>query len=318
MLTTGVDVPTCKNVVLARVINSLTEFKQIIGRGTRLREDYGKTWFNIIDYTGSATARFADPDFDGYPEEIDRTEIDQEGNETGTETLDPEGSTNPEAEDEAQTQGEDTETGDNSDDGGIAPPPPPVKYYVDGGSVKIIGHVVYELDGEGNQLRVIQYTDYTADQVRTLFRDPATLAADWADPVKRDEVLERLERVGIRFADLAEAAGAPESDPLDLLCHLAFQRPLRTRRERAEHLRRNRPDFFDQFSVTARGILDALLDQYTAHGPGEFQIPHALKNPPIAAHGNAMEIAELFGGPLALREAVTKLQALLYADTMAR
>lgn len=89
MLTTGVDVPTCKNVVLVRVINQLTEFKQIIGRGTRLREDYGKTWFNIIDYTGSATARFADPDFDGYPDEIAVTEIDGQGNEISTSTAPP-------------------------------------------------------------------------------------------------------------------------------------------------------------------------------------------------------------------------------------
>jgi len=114
--------------------------------------------------------------------------------------------------------------------------------------------------------------------------------------------------------DLADAAGAPEADPLDLLCHLAFQRPLRTRRERAEHLRRKRPDFFDQYSVVARGILDTLLDQYTEHGPGEFQIPHALMNPPIKAHGNAIEIADLFGGPLAMREAVNELQILLYSE----
>ncbi len=312
MLTTGVDVPTCKNVVLVRVINSLTEFKQIIGRGTRMREDYGKTWFNIIDYTGSATARFADPDFDGFPEAIDVTEIDGQGNETGTTTIDP---TEP---DDAEP-GDDQIHADDADDGGEEDParggidePRSRKYYVDGGQVRIVGHVVYELDEAGSQLRVIQYTDYTAAQIRTLFRTPDELTADWADPVKRDEVLVRLEAVGIRFMDLADAAGAPEADPLDLLCHLAFQRPLRTRRERAEHLRRNRPDFFDQYSVVARGILDTLLDQYTEHGPGEFQIPHALMNPPIKAHGNAIEIADLFGGPLAMREAVNQLQALLY------
>ncbi len=316
MLTTGVDVPTCKNVVLARVINSLTEFKQIIGRGTRLREDYGKTWFNIIDYTGSATARFADPDFDGYPDEIDVTEIDGQGRETAIETLDPTDSTDPgPGHDEAEGQLDDGGNGGDPGHGGIKePPPPPSKYYVDGGTVEIIGHVVFELDGEGNQLRVIQYTDYTAAQIRTLFRTPEALTADWADPIKREEMLERLERIGIRFADLSAAAGTPDADPLDILCHLAFQRPLRTRRERADHLRRNRPDFFDQYSAAARGILDALLDQCTEHGPGEFQIPHALKNKPIAARGNAMEIVDLFGGPLAMRQAVSQLQNLLYRE----
>jgi type I restriction enzyme, R subunit len=176
----------------------------------------------------------------------------------------------------------------------------------------VIGHLVYELDEEGKQLRVVQYTDYTADQIRTLVRTPEALTADWADPVTRNDMLERLERVGIRFEALAEATDNPDADPLDLLCHLAFQRQLRTRRERAEHLRRNSPDFFDRYSTAARGILDTLLDQYTAHGPNEFRIPQALKNPPIAAHGNAMEIADLFGGPVAMRQAVTQLQALLY------
>jgi type I restriction enzyme, R subunit len=180
--------------------------------------------------------------------------------------------------------------------------------------VKIIGHLVYEQDDDGRQLRVIQYTDYTAAQIRTLFRSADALSADWADPVTREELLARLELVGIRFADLADATGTPDADPLDLLCHLACQRPLRTRRERAEHLRRNRPDFFDQYSAAAREILDALLDQYTEHGPDEFQIQHALKNRTIAAHGNAMEIADLFGGPLAMRQTVNQLQALLYTD----
>jgi len=311
MLTTGVDVPTCRNVVLVRVINRLTEFKQIIGRGTRLREDYGKTWFNIIDYTGSATARFADPDFDGYPDEVDLTRIDGQGGETGTETIDQGGEGAPQS---GETDGETEARGGVEDPGLSGVGPPARKYYVDGGTVTIIGHVVYEMDEDGRQLRVIQYTDYTAVQIRTLFRTAEALNAEWADPVSREDLLARLERVGIRFGDLADAVGTPDADPLDLLCHLAFQRPLRTRRERAEHLRRHCPDFFDQHSVAARGILEALLDQYTDHGPDEFQIAHALKHRTIAAQGNAMEIADLFGGPLAMRQSVNRLQALLYAD----
>ncbi len=318
LLTTGVDIPTCRNVVLARVVNSLTEFKQIIGRGTRLREDYGKTWFNIIDFTGSANARFADPEFDGFPDEIHDTQIDAEGN-PGRETSVEPGGTDDSGQ-SADRPGADPDSADPDDStppGGTGPiqtppPDPPRKYYVDGGTVQITGHLVFELDAEGRQLRVIQYTDYTADQIRTLFRDFETLTAEWADPVRRDDLLVRLEAIGIRFADLAEAAGAPEADPLDLLCHLAFARPLRTRRERALHLRRNRPDFFDQFSAAARAILDLLLDQYTEHGPNEFQVSQSYRNPPLAAHGNLMEIADLFGGPLAMRQALTQLQALLY------
>ncbi len=125
MLTTGVDAPTCKNVVLVRVVNSMTEFKQIIGRGTRLREDYGKTWFNIIDYTGSATKRFADADFDGYPEEIDVIEIDDKGNETDIHDdpgdYDPNGEDNGSAEAESDSDNDE----DRPDDGGGEEDPPP-------------------------------------------------------------------------------------------------------------------------------------------------------------------------------------------------
>lgn len=277
-----------------------------------------KTWFNIIDFTGSANARFADPEFDGFPDEIHAIELDAQGNAVGEPRI--------ERHDEPHAAETTTDPPDTPadppipDDGTTAaptdrPPPPPArKYYVDGATVRIQGHVVYELDAEGRQLRVIQYTDYTADQIRTLFRDPESLTAEWADPVRREDLLLRLEAIGIRFADLAEAAGAPDADPLDLLCHLAFQRPLRTRRERTLHLRRHRPDFFDQYSTAARGILDLLLDQYTAHGPNEFRIGQAIKNAPLAAHGNLMEIADLFGGPLAMHQALNQLQTLLYQD----
>jgi type I restriction enzyme R subunit len=271
-------------------------------------------WFNIIDYTGSATARFAAPDFDGYPEEIDITEIDDQGNTKGIEDLDPTQETPGQSgEGPATEAGETGQDNGPGGDRGIAEPPPR-KYYVDGGQVKILGHVVYELDEDGNQLRVIQYTDYTVSQVRTLFRTADELRDEWADPVRRGELLERLEGIGVDFPHLAEATGQPDADPLDLLCHLAFQRPLRTRRERAEHLRKGQPDFFDRYSAKAREILGTLLDQYSEHGPGEFKIPDALAVGPIARYGNPMEIADLFGGPLEMRQAVDRLQALLYAE----
>ncbi|HSQ06280.1 MAG TPA: type I restriction-modification enzyme R subunit C-terminal domain-containing protein [Chromatiaceae bacterium] len=129
---------------------------------------------------------------------------------------------------------------------------------------------------------------------------------------ERDEVLARLERTGIRSTDLAAETGASDADPVDLICHLAFQRPRRTRRERAAYLCKDRPDFSDQRGATASSVLDDLLDQYTEHGQGEFQFPRALQVQPIAAHGNAMEIADLFGGALAMREAVNQFQLLLY------
>ncbi len=173
---------------------------------------------------------------------------------------------------------------------------------------------MYELDKNGNQLRVVQYTDYTAEHIRTLFRTADDLRDEWADPFRRDDVVARLEGMGIDFPHLARATENPDADPLDLLCHLAFDRPLRTRKERAEHLCKGNPDFFDRYSVEARKILEALLDQYKEHGPGEFNMAHALSNDAIAEHGNPMEIAELFGGPAEMRQAVDRLQSLLYAE----
>lgn len=310
LLTTGVDAPTCKNIVLARVVNSMTEFKQIIGRGTRLKEEYGKLWFSILDYTGSATKNFADPEFDGYPEIEDEIEIDQDGVEQNVETLIDQTGEGQVGE-EGEEYGTGTSTEGPGEGGGEGEPR---KYYVDGGQVRISAHLVYELDEKGNQLRVVQYTDYTAEKVRTLFRTFDDLQTRWADPVQREEVLLELEERGVQFDVLAEQVGHPEADPLDLLCHLAFDRPLRTRRQRAEYVRKNKPDFFDQFGTEAQEVLCALLDKYTEFGPKQFRIPDGLQVSPISQHGNVLEIAALFGGADKMKEAVDRMQSLLYAQ----
>ncbi|HAT1762277.1 TPA: DEAD/DEAH box helicase family protein [Legionella pneumophila] len=309
LLTTGVDAPTCKNVVLARVVNSMSEFKQIVGRGTRLREDYGKLWFNIIDYTGSATQNFADPDFDGYPEIEDEVIINEAGDEVRDETINNEADNLAGAEEHGDYNvghGAEDSSGEGNDE--------PRKYYIDGGSIKIASHLVYELDEEGKQLRVIQYTDYTSEKVKTLFSSLDELKDKWADPVKREEVILELQERGIQFDDLASESGKPEADPLDLLCHIAFNAPLRTRKQRADYLKKNKPDFFDQYGPEARKVLTALLDKYTDYGPKQFSIPDSLQVPPISDYGNVMEIANLFGGALQMKTAVDQLQTLLYSE----
>src|SRR5438034_70275 len=234
LLTTGVDAPTCKNIVIARVVGSMTEFKQIIGRGTRVRDDYGKLWFNIIDYTGSATQRFADPDFDGDPAFISQEEIDAAGETTKTKIID-DGLPPPEREDHGPI---------------IIDEGPQVerrKYYFDEGHVEIASHLVYELDPDGKQLRVLKYSDYAAEKVRTLYPSAPELRQKWSNPSERSEIIEKLAQRGISFDELAETAKQPNADPFDLLCHLAFNAPLRTRRERAQRLREERKDFFDQY-----------------------------------------------------------------------
>ncbi len=308
LLTTGVDAPTCKNIVLARVVNSMTEFKQIIGRGTRLREDYDKLWFNIIDYTGSATRNFADPDFDGYPDIEEEIIIDLDGNELHDDDDEP-------PSDETENEDPpDYEERDSQDDPVDSDSHEPRKYYVDSGTVKIASHLVYELDSDGKQLRVVQYSDYTAEKVRTLFVSDDKLRDLWANPVGREEVLTELAEYGINFDDLSDSTGQADADPLDLLCHLAFGAPLRTRRERAKYLRSKQPDFFDQYGDEAQEILNTLLDKYTQFGPKQFEIPDALYMAPISDYGNTIEISNLFGGAVEMKAAIDTLQSLLYAE----
>jgi type I restriction enzyme, R subunit len=299
LLTTGVDAPTCKNVVLARVVGSMTEFKQMIGRGTRVRDDYGKLWFNIIDYTGSATRLFADPAFDGDPVRVTEEEIARDGEIKAVhETMAPWDVTT-----EVETDPE------------IIEPPTAErrKLYFDGGRVEIAAHLVYELDPDGRQLRVVRYTDYAAEKVRLLCPTAPALRARWADPVKRSEIIEKLEERGIDFTELAEAAGQPEADPFDLLCHLAFNAPLRTRRERAQHLRETNKNLFARYGPEARQVLEELLEKYAEHGDAQFLLPDVLQVPPLSRHGTVAEIIDLFGDAEKLCAAVTELQAELYA-----
>ncbi|MBI2993620.1 MAG: DEAD/DEAH box helicase family protein [Gammaproteobacteria bacterium] len=299
LLSTGVDVQTCKNIAIVQMINSMTEFKQIIGRGTRVRADYGKLWFSILDYTGSATRLFADPDFDGDP--IDpptETTLDQPIPEIGGEPAEEE---QPEMLDGEMLLGEPAE-------------PILSKFYVDGGEVKIAAHVVYEMDASGKQLRVVKFTDYAAEKVRSLWTSAAELRSRWTDAQERAAVIEALEERGITLELLADNTSQPDADPFDLLCYVAFNAPLRSRRERADQLRKGRLDFWEQFKPEARQILNEVLDKYIDFGTAQFKIPDILKVPPVSAHGNVMEIIDKFGGADRLRTAIESMQNLLYTE----
>lgn len=274
LLTTGVDAPTVKNIVIARVVGSMTEFKQMIGRGTRLRDDYGKFFFNILDYTGSAIQQFADPDFDGEPIPTGKTVSVSKGS----------------------GEGEGKE-----------------KYHADGGYVTIDTEMVYEMDADGNQLKVVKLTDYTTENVKTLYPDREALRRDWADPVKRGELVESLESRGISLEELAKVMKRADTDPFDLLCHLAYSAPLKTRRDRAEALKGNR-GFLDKYEAKAKAILTEVLDKYEEHGIEQFTLPDILKVPPISSHGNVSEIIRLFGGSEGLRRAFSEMQALIYSE----
>lgn len=309
LLTTGVDAPMVKIIAIVRVVGSMGEFKQIIGRGTRVRDDYGKYFFTILDYTGSATRHFADPEFDGDPALVEEQHIDDQGQVTEQEIVQPE-------RDHEQEEAGEPEDAVEQGETVIHEPPEagqPRKYYVDGGAVEITHEVVYELDANGRRLRVIRYTDYAGEQVRKLYASAADLRKLWITLAQRNEIIERLLERGIDFDELAKAAQQPDADPFDLLCHVAYNAPLRTRRERAALLRHEKKDFFEQYGPEARAILDEILEKYAFHGLAQFKIPEVLKVPPISEHGNVGEISRFFGGGEKLRQAIDELQALLYA-----
>jgi type I restriction enzyme R subunit len=307
LLTTGLDAPTCRNVALVRLVNSMVEFKQIIGRGTRVRDDYGKLWFSILDYTGTATRNFADPAFDGDPAFATQEEIDEYGKikSEKVETVEE-----PEGEFEARERPE-----GRLEITIVDPSPRQLrKFYFDGGQVEIAAELVHELDADGHQLRVVKLTDYTAEKVRTLCANPEDLRARWADAGQRAEIIQQLHERGIDFQTVAAQAGKPDSDPFDLLCHLAFNAPILTRRQRADRVKKQQTAFFNYLGPEAREILEELLEKYATDGEVQFTLPEVLKVPPISRHGNVNEIINKFGGADQLRNAVNQLQSLLYAN----
>lgn len=308
LLTTGVDIQTCKNIVLFRVINSMTEFKQIIGRGTRIRADYGKLFFSIIDYTGSATRMFKDEAFDGEPVLLTQEEIDAHGKtKKGTEqVITDEGAGEFEAADETNEEYVCGLPGDTAER-------PRRKYYVDDGDkVKVVVDYEEHLDADGTKLKVVKYTDFTRDKVRSMFPSAVELLSKWRSADERSTIVRQLEERGISFDELAQVTGCEDADPFDLLCHVAYNAPLRTRRERAERLKKGKVDFFDYFSPEAREILSEILDKYIEHGLEQFKLPDILNIEPISRHGNTLEIMQKFGGAENLKNALQKLQNYLY------
>jgi type I restriction enzyme, R subunit len=293
MLTTGVDLPDCRNIVLFKNIESIVEFKQIIGRGTRLYPEKDKLFFTILDYVG-ATRLFADPEFDGEPEAAVEEAIDAEGEPLGGSQTFPENV--PWEGESAEAEGEERR-----------------KYYVDGLHVEIGAEAVWQLDADGKRMRLASYAEFSAEQVRKLFSSAADLKSSWTSEEQRRRIIDALEDRGIELDQLAEVAGQPEADPLDLLVHIAWNAPLRTRRERVEGVLRGKHAFFERYTPKAREILRELLQKYAEHGPSQLQDLRILEVPPLSEHGSPTEIARLFGGPVDFKKAVSELEQVIYA-----
>ena len=301
LLSTGVDTQTVKLIVLDQSIQSMTEFKQIIGRGTRILEDCGKFYFTIMDFK-KATELFADPAFDGEPVQIYTPGED-----------DP--ITPPDLEDEIPP-GEDTEA-DGMEPGFDEPPDvsiqtedgtPPRKYYVDDVPVWVVSERV-QYYGKNGKLVTESLRDYTRKTVRQAFGSLDDFLKRWNAADRKKAVIEELEEQGVLFEPLAEEVGK-DFGPFDLICHVAFGQPPLTRRERAENVRKR--NYFAKYGEKARLVIDALLDKFADEGIDQIEEMNVLTLQPIASHGRPLEIVKSFGGRDKYLAALHELESRLY------
>jgi type I restriction enzyme R subunit len=301
LLSTGVDVQTCKNIVLFRLVNSMTEFKQIIGRGTRVREDKEKLFFTILDYTGSATRNFADPDFDGEPPLITEEEIDENGGTIpGTETVISEPPV-PNDDDEIIS---DPPTGGNGSKRTV--------YRVTEGEVQIATESVHLLGVDG-KLKTVKFTQYAKEQITTLYPSANDLRIGWSNSEARKKIIEELENIGISIDQLMDITKQYTVDPFDLLCFVAYDLKPKTRKQRAELLQNNKPDFFSLYSEKAQLVLKMILEKYIDFGLNQIR-PDIISAEPINREGNEIEIVNEFGGMDKYKQAIEQLQILLYTE----
>jgi type I restriction enzyme R subunit len=299
LMSTGVDAQTCHLIVLDKRVNSMTEFKQIIGRGTRINEDYNKLFFTIMDFK-RATALFADPAFDGDPVQIYEPE-------SGDPVVppDPQLAAGEETESIAGSLGEDNPlcAGDESSRR-------PMKYYVDDVEVRVASERVQYLDSEGN-LITESLKGYTRKTVRKAYDSLQAFQDGWNNAETKEDVIEELAGLGVFLEELAEQVGR-DYDPFDLVCHVAFDQPPLTRRERADGVRKHH--VFAKYGERARAVLDALLSKYAESGISSVESLNILKVDPLTRFGTPIEIVKLFGGKAAYLSAIRELEDQLYQE----
>ena len=312
LLTTGVDAKTCKLIVLDQTINSMTEFKQIIGRGTRLREDYQKLYFTIMDFKG-ATRLFADPDFDGEPVVIYEPKPDEPV--VPPDIIDPPGIGDPEPPPYGpdSTSEDDTESGD--DTGGGSGGEGRVKYVIDDVAVRVAVERSQYLDADG-KLMTEDYRVLLKDDIKkalqTEFGSLTGFLRRWNSAERKQAVLEQLAEHGVPLDILQQAvANGGELDAFDLVAHVAFdQKPL-TRRERANQVKKR--DVFGKYGEQARAVLEALLEKFADHGVQDIEDAKVLELPPFDQFGSKTQIRRgIFGSVEQYSQAVHELEQALY------
>ncbi|MEI2437858.1 EcoAI/FtnUII family type I restriction enzme subunit R [Priestia megaterium] len=300
LLTTGVDCQTCQLIVLDTNISSMIEFKQVIGRGTRIREDYGKTFFTILDFR-NVTAHFADPTFDGDPVVIKNTngKIPTDDEEEQPNSIN--------GIDDTSTPSDDIAGTDDIDGKGEGEDDKPKKYYLNDVEVKVINERVMYY-GKDGKLITESLKDYTKENVLSHYHTLDEFLNEWHAAEKKKAIIEVLEEQGILFEELKKEVGK-DLDPFDLICHVAFDRPLLTRKERANNVKKR--NYFGKYSETARAVLEAILDKYADDGIGNLD-KEVLRIPDFREFGTPIQIAREFGGPNNFVIAMKELQQEIY------
>ncbi|GGK27716.1 DEAD/DEAH box helicase [Yeosuana aromativorans] len=301
LMTTGVDAQTCKLIVLDSNIGSSTEFKQIIGRGTRINEEYGKTYFTIIDFR-NVTNHFADPDFDGDPVMI--KQVGENEDLTGTED---------ETTEEVITDivdGEEIEFPEypEIEGGGDIVEEPRVKIRVDGVQVKVVNERVQYLGADG-KIITESIRDYTKKSVGEKFTGLDDFLNRWNASEQKKAIIEELEDQGIFFEPLKEEVGK-DFDPFDLICHVAFEAKPLTRKERAENVKKR--NYFTKYGDKAQAVINALLDKYSDDGLVTIESTEVLKLDPLNKLGTPLELIKAFGSKAKYIKALKELENELY------
>jgi len=318
MLSTGVDIPTLQNIVIFRRITSMPEFKQIIGRGTRLFPP-DKFSFDIIDFV-EATRLFNDPLFDGPPMRLIRDYTDDDGHIQDTvdhtRDLDHQSVAEPGGDYAEEPGGNlpgtelDEDAGEDADEEEIRASPR--KFFVEGVEVVPWGTAFYVYDPDAGGLQLREFGQFIRDRLISLRLDPDQLRTQWARTRTRKELRDRLDDWHVTAHDLAEWAGQPDADTIDLLLYVGWEIPLLSRAERARRVQVRERDFLDSFAPEAREVINKVLEQYAAGGADELDIG-ALQSHAYRSLGTVVEIADRFGGSDSLRSAIDKLSELIYA-----
>jgi type I restriction enzyme R subunit len=300
LMTTGVDAQTCKLIVLDSNINSMTEFKQIIGRGTRINEEYGKTFFTIMDFR-NVTDLFADPDFDGEPVRVKEVGEDEEFE-------DPENEENEVIiEDGEEVNFPEDETPDIIDGGDIEEEKRE-KIFVNGIDVTVLNERVQILDEHG-KLITDSLKDYTKTKVHQEFSSLDEFLNKWNSSDKKQAIIKELEENGIIYENFKEEIGK-DMDIFDLILHCAYDRPPLSRKERAENVKKR--DYFTKYGRQTRKVLEILLDKYADEGIENVESLNILQVQPFNQIGSPLEIIKLFGGKQQYLSAVKELEQELY------